>query len=220
MEHPHVLAGLARVPDAQELSSLLFDRQSHEVFALDDDVIVAERLLGATVALRPHEEPGPDGGLMCGFYVRAEQEPNRDSRVLLGEERDRFGCRLPLLEWQTTERDWQSIVRTAGLVSGGLQWWHGVETYLWISEDRPWPWPAHGPMEHAMYESWGNHHLGTTRMADDPSAGVVDRNCRVHGTENLYIAGSSVFPTGSHANPTFTIVALAHRLAEHLSSSR
>ena len=53
-----------------------------------------------------------------------------------------------------------------------------------------------------------SHHLGTTRMSDDPHQGVVDRECRVHGVENLYVAGSSVFPTGGWAFPTFTIIAL------------
>jgi choline dehydrogenase-like flavoprotein len=56
-------------------------------------------------------------------------------------------------------------------------------------------------------------------MADTPDAGVVDRDCLVHGMENLYVAGSSVFPTGGAANPTFMIVALAHRLADHLAQS-
>jgi choline dehydrogenase-like flavoprotein len=61
------------------------------------------------------------------------------------------------------------------------------------------------------------HHLGTTRMSDDPTSGVVDQNCLVHGMTNLYVAGSSIFPTGGHVNPTLTIVALAIRLAEHLN---
>jgi choline dehydrogenase-like flavoprotein len=60
------------------------------------------------------------------------------------------------------------------------------------------------------------HHTGTTRMHDDAAQGVVDRNCRVHGVPNLYVAGSSVFPTAGAANPTLTIVALALRLASHL----
>lgn len=55
-------------------------------------------------------------------------------------------------------------------------------------------------------------------MAMRPDEGVVDPDCRVHGTENLFVAGSSVFPTGGCANPTFTIVTLAHRLASHLAS--
>ena len=60
------------------------------------------------------------------------------------------------------------------------------------------------------------HHMGTTRMADDATEGVVDANCRVHGVENLFVAGSSVFPTGATAAPTLTIVALAIRLADHI----
>jgi choline dehydrogenase-like flavoprotein len=60
------------------------------------------------------------------------------------------------------------------------------------------------------------HHMGTTRMHDDPRLGVVDRHCRVHGLANLFIAGSSVFPTGGYANPTLTIVALTERLADDL----
>ena len=55
-------------------------------------------------------------------------------------------------------------------------------------------------------------------MSDDPERGVVDANCRVHGVENLFVAGSSVFPTVGYANPTLTIVALASRLADHLKS--
>ena len=62
----------------------------------------------------------------------------------------------------------------------------------------------------------GYHHMGTTRMSLSPRDGVVDPDCRVHGVRNLYVAGSSVFPTGGWANPTLTILALAHRLADHL----
>ena len=58
--------------------------------------------------------------------------------------------------------------------------------------------------------------MGTTRMSNDPSRGVVDRNCKVHDVENLYVAGSSVFPTSGSANPTLTLVALTLRLAGHL----
>jgi choline dehydrogenase-like flavoprotein len=64
----------------------------------------------------------------------------------------------------------------------------------------------------------GPHHLGTTRMSRRPADGVVDGNCRVHTVDNLYVAGSSVFTTGGHANPSLTILALAIRLADHLRS--
>jgi choline dehydrogenase-like flavoprotein len=62
------------------------------------------------------------------------------------------------------------------------------------------------------------HHAGTTRMSDTPSSGVVDKDCRVHGIENLYVNGSSVMPTSGAANPTFTIIALAIRLSGHLKN--
>ena len=61
-----------------------------------------------------------------------------------------------------------------------------------------------------------NHHIGATRMHTDPKQGVVDANCRVHGVSNLFIAGSSVFPTGGYANPTLTIIALAIRLGDRI----
>jgi choline dehydrogenase-like flavoprotein len=65
----------------------------------------------------------------------------------------------------------------------------------------------------------GYHQLGTTRMGLDPKTSVVDKDCRVHGIDNLYVASSSVFPTGGHANPTLLATALGVRLAEHLAQS-
>jgi len=67
--------------------------------------------------------------------------------------------------------------------------------------------------------SGGKHHMGTTRMHLNPRQGVVNADCRVHGISNLFVAGSSVFPTAGYANPTLTIVALALRLADHLKMS-
>jgi choline dehydrogenase-like flavoprotein len=64
--------------------------------------------------------------------------------------------------------------------------------------------------------SFASHHLGTCRMSDDPDTGVVDRNCRVHGIDNLFVVGGSVFPTAGALQPTLTIAALSLRLADHL----
>jgi len=75
-----------------------------------------------------------------------------------------------------------------------------------LSDDRSWP----------SFISGGWHHMGTTRMSADPKQGVVDANCKVHGVSNLFITGSSVFPTGGYANPTLTIIALAIRLADRV----
>ena len=60
--------------------------------------------------------------------------------------------------------------------------------------------------------------MGATRMGHDPATSVVNADCRLHGVPNVYVAGSSVFPTSGYANPTYTIVALAIRLAEHLGT--
>jgi len=138
---------------------------------------------------------------------------------VLTEERDRLGSPLPHLRWQLLPEDWTSIVRTSELVAAALERDYGAEAEVSVRPDQPWPWPPAGPSDSTL-ATWGNHHMGTTRMARTPEEGVVDPDCRVFGTENLYVAGSSVFPTGSCANPTFTIVALAHRLALHLSSLR
>ena len=78
--------------------------------------------------------------------------------------------------------------------------------YLQDEKDSSWP----------SFTGGGWHHMGTTRMHDDPAHGVVDRDCRVHGIDNLYIAGSSVFTTAGSGTPTMTVVALALRLVDHL----
>ena len=64
----------------------------------------------------------------------------------------------------------------------------------------------------------GDHHMGALRMSAAPCDGIVDPNCKVHTVDNLFIAGSSVFPTSGHANPTLALVALALRLADHLKN--
>ena len=86
---------------------------------------------------------------------------------------------------------------------------HGLGRLQVLVEDDEFTWPAE--------LGGGRHHMGTTRMHADPKRGVVDANCRVHDVENLYVAGSSVFPTSGAANPTLTLVALALRLADHLA---
>ena len=63
---------------------------------------------------------------------------------------------------------------------------------------------------------YGLHHMGGTIMGNDKSNSVVDKNLKVHDIDNLFVIGSSVFPTGGHANPTLTIVQLANRLGNHL----
>jgi len=142
------------------------------------------------------------------LHCRSEQEPNPSSRVTLGRERDALGMRRVHLAWRLTERDRRTLIATAQLLTTEFTRL-GIGTITpaaWLAEANGWPDALSG----------GPHHSGTTRMADDPGRGVVDRNGRVHGVDNLYVAGPSVFPTIGYANPGLTTVALALRLADHL----
>jgi choline dehydrogenase-like flavoprotein len=136
-----------------------------------------------------------------------EQEPRPENRVCLSQKRDRFGARLARLDWSISEYD----KRTMRILHAALDRELRRRSIGWIDSpllsDESGDWPIRQD---------ASHHMGTTRMGVDPRTSVVDRNCRVHGIENLYIAGSSVFPTSGYANPTLTIVALALRLADHV----
>lgn len=145
------------------------------------------------------------------YFVKnvMEQAPNPDSRVTLGQDRDRLGCRRVVLRWRLSSVDKSTAHRAHAilgedLLRSGL----GHMTSSMGREADPWPASVRG----------ARHHMGTTRMHADPRRGVVDADCRVHGITNLYVAGSSVFPTSGAANPTLTIVALALRLALHLQN--
>ena len=139
----------------------------------------------------------------------AEPQPNPESRVTLSGDRDFFGQRRVALDWRLSERDLRNMQQALELL--------GIELgKAGIGRLRIDPAVAHGDMR-ALFEA-SFHHVGTTRMHRDPQQGVVDADCRVHGVSNLYVAGSSVFPTAGHANPTLTIVALALRLADHVQA--
>jgi choline dehydrogenase-like flavoprotein len=220
MDHPHVLAGTVQFPARTFLDAFLDKGQTLDVLALPDTTQRRESLLNASAQLQPRTPVVPSGGpVEVDLYLRTEQAPNPDSRLVLAERLDPLGCPQPYLHWLPVDEDWNSVVRTAELVAAALAEHHGAVAELSIRSEVPWPWDPAGPDESAT-ATWGNHHVGTTRMAADPAEGVVDRNCLVHGTTNLYVAGSSVFPTGGCANPTFMIVALAHRLVDHLVAFR
>jgi choline dehydrogenase-like flavoprotein len=156
-----------------------------------------------------------------GLYtvIRAEQAPNPDSRVTLTGERDALGMPRVALDWRLSPIDKRSVRVTMEALDGELRRLDlGTCTpEPWLAEDGP-DWEVDPLISN--HPIGGFHHMGTTRMAASPRAGVVDADCRVHGVANLYVAGSSVFPTGGWANPTLTIVALALRLADHLGRRR
>ena len=135
----------------------------------------------------------------------SEQSPNPDSRVTLSTERDRLGQNRVQLDWRLSPIDRMSIRRGYEIIGqelgrAGL----GRLKLILDADDRTWPVRSQC------------HHMGTTRMHVDPKKGVVNEHCRVHGLSNLFIAGSSVFPTSSSATPTLTIVALTLRLADYI----
>jgi len=162
--------------------------------------------------------PPPDGlperapaGAPRFFHLvtRQEQAPNPDSRVMLSTERDALDMPRAKLAWRLTELDRRSF-RVFYEVLGRELGRNGVgrvQLLDWVRrDDATWPGTLSG----------GWHHMGTTRMHDNPRRGVVDATCRVHGLDNLYVAGASVYPTGGAANPTLTLVALSLRLSDHL----
>jgi choline dehydrogenase-like flavoprotein len=138
----------------------------------------------------------------------SEQLPNPESRVSLGLERDRLGMREVVVDWQLMAQDKTNAITTVKLLGAEIGRVGFGRLRAALSEDEAWPEGFYG----------NEHHMGTTRMHHDPALGVVDENCRVHTIANLYVAGSSVFPTAGASNPTLTIVALALRLADHLKS--
>ena len=143
--------------------------------------------------------------------TRMEQSPNPDSRITLSEDVDALGMPRINFNWQltglekyTAQKFYEVLAQEVGATGIGR-----MQLYEWIYEDSP-PWPNH------LGSGW--HHMGTTRMSDDPKTGVVDAYNKMHSLANLYVAGASVYATGSCVNPTLTLTALSIRLADHLKS--
>lgn len=142
-----------------------------------------------------------------GAVATAGQRPLRDSRILLDDTLDARGVPRARVDWRIDAADFQGVLDSLDLLGR-----HVAGQGLGRLRRREFHVPAPGE---AL--ATGMHHIGTTRMARDEREGVVDRDGRVFGTQDLYVAGSSVFPTSGYANPTLTLVALALRLAEHLA---
>ena len=141
-----------------------------------------------------------------------EQAMNPDSRVKLSAERDAFGLARAALDWHLTDLDIHTMrtavtsfaARMAAQNMGRTR----IKDWLLAPEVRV--------PDTSEDEVGGKHHMCATRMSADPRHGVVDANCTVHGMTNFHVAGSSVFSTPGHANPTYTIVQLALRQGDHL----
>lgn len=171
------------------------------IYQLSPKEILPHWAFRAVSALRDRYRP-PQGPQRCVLVTFCEQPPDPDSRVRLGEERDALGLPRPVVDWRIPEAVPRSLFRLHEVLGREL-----VERGVGRLEPGE---PA------SLAYTDASHHLGTTRMSEAPADGVVDRDGRVHGVANLWVAGSSVFPSGGHANPTLTIVALALRLAARL----
>jgi choline dehydrogenase-like flavoprotein len=146
----------------------------------------------------------PARPLVCFFM--SEQLPYRESRITLDPANiDALGMPKLRLEWVYSQRDFDNLEAAIAALSTAL----GETNTGRVC----WPVPRN---ELLSVLSPSRHHMGTTRMNADAAHGVVDAQCRLHDADNLYVAGSSVFPTSGIANPTLTIIALAMRMSDHL----
>lgn len=146
------------------------------------------------------------------FQIIVEPMPDPDSRITLSpSQRDRLGMSRVQINWRLGEQVKRTFDRTLALLAEDMCK-SGIADVMLDPPLEGAAWPASLEKE----GTW--HHMGTTRMHDSPKQGVVDRNCKVHGMANLYIAGSSVFPTAGANFPTITIAALTLRLADHIVS--
>lgn len=142
------------------------------------------------------------------FHIdhRIEQAPNPNSRVTLSDKRDALGCRKAILNWAFNDLDYRTFAKGSEIVLNELQ-----RLKLGTVSAKPLT-----PVNVDGLVRGHFHNIGTTRMSDKPETGVVDANLKVHGIDNLYIAGASVYPTAGYGGPTMMLMAFAMRLAEHL----
>jgi len=174
--------------------------------AIRDQVCKSDTLTNLSRNLVDFDCPGD--GVITSMI---EQSPNLKSRVYLGSEKDIFGMRRVILDWQVNDADYRTI-RTLGVEVAKEMARSGVARVQlkdYILDD------TKDIIEFGQHA----HQMGTTRMSEDPRFGVVNKNLKIHGFKNIYVAGSSVFPTGGGANPTLSIVMLSERLGNHLANN-
>lgn len=202
-EHPAV-DGARRIRDALQHGSLAIGgRAALSVVAGAPSVARALLRSGGMIA------PPPTHLIPISVL---EPVPDPESRVTLSERKDRFGCNQARLHWRVGELERRTHLRMLSLLKREIEG-AGLGS-VEIPDDEI----AEDRWRNTI--AWAWHHMGTTRMHPSPRLGVVDTDSRVHGLSNLYVAGSSVFPTGGNDMPTLTITALALRLADHLRAQR
>ncbi|MEL7005818.1 MAG: GMC family oxidoreductase, partial [Bacteroidota bacterium] len=144
--------------------------------------------------------------LLRGYF---DQCPNRQNRVLKAGEHDRYGDQKARIVWDFTQRDKQSVIDHLSYLNQVLEKekMGSIDFSTMMDIEKPWD-----------LLNIHSHIMGTTRMGNDPKSSVTDSNGQIHGISNLYVSGPSLFPTYGHSNPFLTIVALAYRQSEILST--
>ncbi len=209
MEHPHLSIN-SLILQKIDLFKNWVDRGSYDdnhefllCMGLSAKIQEEAKILNGRAHIYRTPSMAEDETPKVGIFI--EQAPNPNSRVTLSNQKDSLGMRRIRLDWQLTELDWQTYEKTAHFL--------GLEFERINAGRMSVPKLVNRDCNLLLYS---NHHLGTTRMSKNRIDGVVDINSRIHDYSNLYIAGGSVFPTVSWANPTFTLVALTLRLADYL----
>jgi choline dehydrogenase-like flavoprotein len=201
-ERPHAVIGLSdaaqhRYRTVNFTATLMEDR----VAAPQDEECVAklaQRIAAASAIARR------------SVYFMIEHTPNRDSRITLSRDRrDELGLPRLHLDMRYGEPEFDTMAAAIGCLANELGRLD-IGRVRWAGRREELVKCMNGP---------SRHHMGATRMATSPRQGVVDEQCRVHGVGNLYVAGSSVFPTSGIANPTLTLLALTFRLGDHLTAA-
>ena len=179
-------------------------KPSEVLYALRHSPLLARQIYRYSIQ---HRAFNPPGGII-ELLVHCEQEPESKSSITLADTQDSLGLRRTRLNWQVSEHELRSI-RTITDVA--------VKSLAHLG--RVVPDPDLMALDLRFIERCGDgyHHMGGMRMSTSPEKGLVDTDLRLHGTDNAYICSSAVFPTSGFSNPTHTLLALAVRLANHLS---
>lgn len=141
-----------------------------------------------------------------------EQTPHSGSYVRLSDETDGDGVARAQLNWEIMPTDIEAYRRATQLICGVLS----QKGHAWCRLR-----PGYRRKDWSdAFIGYCNHHMGTTPMGETALTGVVDRDCRLFGVDNLFVAGSSIFPASDYVNPTLSLVAMAGRLADHVIRSQ
>ena len=172
--------------------------------------------------LLPHVRHRLKGGVISTPYrenyyevrLMSETVPNIDSRVFLSKDTDSLGLKRASLDWKLLDQDKENFKNITKKTKKYFESKGDVNFIIspWL-EDSSQDWT-----NFINKDGHYGHHMGTTIMSDSSADGVVDKDCKLYGIKNIFIAGSSVFPTYGFANPTLTIIALGMRLADHIKT--